>query len=219
MTFSQPWRATYPGEHPCCRLRCALRVSHPPDALLPPRPAELFSSRSRLWGSPFEAFRRIARRTGLSTALTLKVSARSLTKLGPPCQGFTRAPQRAAGSGYSPDCRRRMPPWAFSSGASYPLTVPADSDQPAPHALYRLGRKLTSTRAPQGSTVRHRSRSLSRSDLPPWSFPPRKCSQPFEAQLGRGHPSKEGTVSPRRRHPLLSPIRRLDRGRSRTLFR
>jgi hypothetical protein len=34
------------------RLCCALRVSHPLNALLPPRPAELISSRSRPWGFP-----------------------------------------------------------------------------------------------------------------------------------------------------------------------
>jgi len=35
--------------------RCALRVSHPLDALLPARSPGLISSRSRSWGSPFEA--------------------------------------------------------------------------------------------------------------------------------------------------------------------
>jgi hypothetical protein len=34
------------------RLRCALRVSHPLDALLPARPTELVSSRTRSWGFP-----------------------------------------------------------------------------------------------------------------------------------------------------------------------
>jgi hypothetical protein len=45
-----PPTRTYP-----CRLRFALRVSHPLDALLPPRPAGLISFRSRPWGLPFEA--------------------------------------------------------------------------------------------------------------------------------------------------------------------
>jgi hypothetical protein len=40
------------GGHPAHRLRCVLRVSHPLDALLPPRPAGLVSSRFRSWGSP-----------------------------------------------------------------------------------------------------------------------------------------------------------------------
>ena len=46
---------------------CALRVSHPLDALLPPRPAGLVPSRSRVWGSPFEALLRGERRADLST--------------------------------------------------------------------------------------------------------------------------------------------------------
>jgi hypothetical protein len=48
---------------------CAHRVSHPLDALLPPRPAGLVPSRSRVWGSPFEALLRGERRAGLSTRL------------------------------------------------------------------------------------------------------------------------------------------------------
>jgi hypothetical protein len=40
------------GGHPAHRFRCALRVSHPLDALLPPRPAGLVPSRFRSWGSP-----------------------------------------------------------------------------------------------------------------------------------------------------------------------
>jgi len=37
---------------PSHRLGCVPRVSHPLDALLPPRPAGLVSSRFRSWGSP-----------------------------------------------------------------------------------------------------------------------------------------------------------------------
>jgi len=40
------------GGHPAHRLGCVLRVSHPLDALLPPRPAGLVSSRFHSWGSP-----------------------------------------------------------------------------------------------------------------------------------------------------------------------
>jgi hypothetical protein len=56
LAFSQPRGATYLRRFPTRRLRCALRVSHPLDALLPARPAELISSRSHPWGSPIEAF-------------------------------------------------------------------------------------------------------------------------------------------------------------------
>ena len=44
------------GGIPSHRLRCVLRVSHPLDALLPPRPARLVSSRFRSWGSPSRRF-------------------------------------------------------------------------------------------------------------------------------------------------------------------
>jgi hypothetical protein len=46
----QPWGATYPGESHLIRLRCALRVFHPLDALLPPWPARPVSSWIRSWG-------------------------------------------------------------------------------------------------------------------------------------------------------------------------
>jgi len=49
------------------RLRCALRVSHPLDALLPARPAGPISSRSRSWGSLLEALFRARRRTSSPT--------------------------------------------------------------------------------------------------------------------------------------------------------
>jgi hypothetical protein len=42
--------ATYPRRFPPRRLRCALRVSHPLDALLPSRPPGLIPSRYRSWG-------------------------------------------------------------------------------------------------------------------------------------------------------------------------
>jgi hypothetical protein len=51
-TFFQLRRATYTRRFPGRRLRCALRVSHPLDALLPPKPTEPIPSRSRSWGFP-----------------------------------------------------------------------------------------------------------------------------------------------------------------------
>jgi len=52
-----------PGGFPTHRLCCALRVSHPLDALLPARPPRLVSSRSRSWGSLLEALFLARRRT------------------------------------------------------------------------------------------------------------------------------------------------------------
>jgi hypothetical protein len=48
---------------PTHRSCCALRVSHPLDALLPARPPGLVPSRSRSWGSLLEALFRARRRT------------------------------------------------------------------------------------------------------------------------------------------------------------
>jgi len=59
----QPRVATYPRPFPLRRLRCALEVSHPLDALLHSRPIGLIPSRSHFWGSPFEALLRNRRRT------------------------------------------------------------------------------------------------------------------------------------------------------------
>jgi hypothetical protein len=63
MRFPKPRCLTCSEEHG----GCARRVSHPLDALLPPRPAGLIPSRSRVWGSPFEALLRGERRADLST--------------------------------------------------------------------------------------------------------------------------------------------------------
>jgi hypothetical protein len=56
---------------PTCRLRCVLRVSHPLDALLPPRPAGFVSPRFRSWGLPFEVLLLQATPYALSSAATL----------------------------------------------------------------------------------------------------------------------------------------------------
>jgi len=87
IAFSQPHGATYPRRFPHRRLCCALRVSHPLDALLPARPAELISSRSRSWGSPFEAFILTQRRTPSLTPGPSWGSNR-FRRTGPPLQGF-----------------------------------------------------------------------------------------------------------------------------------
>jgi hypothetical protein len=53
----------FPGASHRTRLCCVLRVSHPLDALLPPWPVGLISSRSRPWGSPSEVLLPPPRRT------------------------------------------------------------------------------------------------------------------------------------------------------------
>jgi hypothetical protein len=72
----QPRGATYLRRFPPRRLRCALRVSHPLDALLPSWPSGLVPSRYRSWGF---TLRGLAPRTvpyALSDAAPLGVSSR-----------------------------------------------------------------------------------------------------------------------------------------------
>ena len=95
------------------RLRCAPRVSHPLDALLPARSAELVSSRSRSWASPFEAFVPALRRTSSRTPLPSRFSLHSF-RTGAPPQGMgtpRRSQLRAWGLARFPSWR---PPWTFS---------------------------------------------------------------------------------------------------------
>jgi hypothetical protein len=73
------------------RLRCALRVSHPLDALLPPWPAGHISSQSRSWGLPFGALLPPAVPYVLSDAATLMELARASRRLASP-PGFRTPP-------------------------------------------------------------------------------------------------------------------------------
>jgi hypothetical protein len=84
--FSQPHGATYLRQFPNHRLRCALRVSHPLDALLPVRPPGLVSSRSRSWGSLLEALFRARRRTP-SPAPGPSWGSNRFRRTSPPLQG------------------------------------------------------------------------------------------------------------------------------------
>jgi len=98
-----------PGGIPTRRLRCVPRVSHPLDALLPPRPARLVSSRFRSWGSPS---RRSPRRVGTPsrTPRPLGFLARPL-RASPPLQGFEHTAWILhAGLGFS-QVTAPQPPW------------------------------------------------------------------------------------------------------------
>ena len=93
------------------RLRCALRVSHPLDALLPARPAELISSRSRYWALPSEAFFLTLRRTPFRTPGPSGFDA-TITVVSA-LQGFStphEARSQAWGLARLP---LRLPPWTF----------------------------------------------------------------------------------------------------------
>ena len=102
---------------------CAHRVSHPLDALLPPRPAGLIPSRSRVWGSPFEALLRGERRAGLSTRQDppevsdpLPIATTRANGLAwlraPPLQGFAHPPQPASVVWVLHHTPLLLPPWA-----------------------------------------------------------------------------------------------------------
>jgi hypothetical protein len=102
------------GESHLIRLSCALRVSHPLDALLPPRPARLIPSWIRSWGPTLQGF------TPLSGAV------RPLERRCPPGVGNEYVSTHTLLQGLSHQTgfrtliwglvrtQRQMPPWAFS---------------------------------------------------------------------------------------------------------
>jgi hypothetical protein len=108
-TFSQKHGATYIQRFPNRWLRCVLRVSHPLDALLPTRPAELISSRYRSWGSPFEALIPAQRRTPFQTPGPSWSSTGSEEPVRP-SRGSTRYAKPAHGVWGLTKTPRRVPP-------------------------------------------------------------------------------------------------------------
>jgi len=97
-----------PGGIPTHRLRCVPRVSHPLDALLPPRPAGLVSSRFHSWGSPSRlvsrgAVRPLERRTP-------PVFGATLSGLASPSGIEHTAQILHAGLGFS-QVTAPLPPW------------------------------------------------------------------------------------------------------------
>jgi hypothetical protein len=152
-----------PVETHLLRLCCALRVSHPLDALLPPRPAGLISSRIRPWGLPLEAFSLRWCRTPSRTPSPHGVP-RSLAEaedITPPGYSHHRKPARRSMA------LTTKPPSCASLGSAL-----SKASCPPPHAdtvicspLSRFlasVRKRTSASAPQGFNGFERSPSLSR---------------------------------------------------------
>ena len=100
-----------PSGLPPHRFGCALRVCCPLDALLPPQPAGLVSSRLRSWGFTLRGF------------VPLDDAVRPLERrypLGvrphecrPPLQGFSHRPESRLESWSLAKLLRRIPPWAF----------------------------------------------------------------------------------------------------------
>jgi hypothetical protein len=81
--FSQSRGATYTRWLPNHRLRCAPRVSHPLDALLPSRPAGPISSRYRSWGFTLRGLTPLRVPYVLSNAASLSKLASGPKTLGP----------------------------------------------------------------------------------------------------------------------------------------
>jgi hypothetical protein len=162
---------------------CALRVSHPLDALLPPWPAELISSRSRSWGLTLRGFQPplapcsfsdCQHPQGFCTRPLPHASRVRFTNEANACDGSWYAARpagvllargnRCSGLGYFTRLPASVPPWACPFKASCPshrglIFDPLDC---VPHALFRFCRKLTETPAPQGSQCEQRRGSLSR---------------------------------------------------------
>jgi len=144
------------------RLCCALRVSHPLDALLPARPVGLVSSRSRSWGSPFEALIRLWRRTFFRTPGPSWGWVDSLTH--PPLQGFAHAiGSPPAGPAVTPDgcvaCLLGLSPLQgiLSAVAGEPCTAYLPLTR-----FPRPKRTLFGRWRPRVCTSHRRNRSLSR---------------------------------------------------------
>jgi hypothetical protein len=100
-----------PSGIPTRRLRCVPRVSHPLDALLPPRPAGLVSSRFRSWGFPSRLLPH-AVPYALSSAGPLRFSAKSFRTTPPPQGSGHTAQILPAGLGFSQGTAA-LPPWVW----------------------------------------------------------------------------------------------------------
>jgi hypothetical protein len=122
---------------PACGSGCVLRVSHPLDALLPPRPVGLVSSRSRSWGSTLRGLAlRGAVRTSRSAATLWGFRPDLSAGSAPP--GFGTPP--TASSTVPVIHQSSAPPdlhGLFPCEASCSPPTPGDSTWMAPHALRR----------------------------------------------------------------------------------
>jgi hypothetical protein len=153
---------------PTHRLRCALRVSHPLDALLPPRSAGLVSSRFRSWGSPFGVFLPPTEPCALSSAATLLTLDSTPQRPVLAFRAWHPAGDPARRTWGLARHQRRIPPWAFSLSR---LLAPPGGRTLLANArpLSRfLGSAfwLTAPPTPQGICRVERNRSLSRPVCP-----------------------------------------------------
>jgi hypothetical protein len=99
-SVSQSRGATYPRRFPSRRLRYALRVSHPLDALLPSRPSGLIPSRYRSWGLTLRGLIPRLVPYALSSAAPLRGFA-STKRRGRPSRDTHTKRSRSSGLGIS----------------------------------------------------------------------------------------------------------------------
>jgi hypothetical protein len=163
--FSQPRGATLTRRiSQTHRLRYALRVSHPLDVLLPPRPAGLISSRYRSWGSPFGVSNpphSVVHPVGCR--LPHEVSCETPQRSQHPLQGLVHYGESRTKSQRFRLTPVRLPPWALSPPRHLTWTAwRIRKCATSPHVLCRYGRKLTLPLAPQGIIRPKCSQSLSR---------------------------------------------------------
>jgi hypothetical protein len=179
-----PPRATKP---------CALRVSHPLDALLPNEPSELISSRSRSQGFTLQGLIPEPTLNVLSNAHPpMAFLARALT-LTPYLRGLPVGPVSPTTLGYSP-AAIAIPFLGFLSfEASCPARRPSVLSAGFPTLARRMRRPLlrflsvsfpatrtglTTEPALQGFYRAARNASLSRNAGPPWSLSPHQSPLP-----------------------------------------
>lgn len=138
---------------------CAPRVSHPFDALLPPRPAGPIPSRSRVWGSPFEALlhgERRARRLHLACTLMrfLQLAqtllpcalAREIKVTRPVASpGLCSLPAGSHRSWVFHHPTMLLPPWAFPLRGSSNSVPRVDVTRSPSRALLTTSRPYRST--------------------------------------------------------------------------
>jgi hypothetical protein len=210
--------ATYPSGIPTRRLRCVPRVSHPLDALLPPRPAGLVSSRFRSWGSPSRLVP-CAAPYALSSAGSLGFLARPL-RASPPLQGSNHAAQILhAGLGFS-QVTAPLPPWDWPlrgfllrlAWTALPVHLPSRASPGRPRADLPVGAPGYPPTVAQPLSLEIGMASL--------GFSTSSLSRRFGATPGLGYrfPSAHG---PRRRRSVapLRPSSRPCRSSSRQPFR
>jgi hypothetical protein len=114
--------ATQPRQIPTYRLRCALGVSHPLDALLPSQPPGLVPSRLRPWGFALRGFSPRLTPYALSRRRAPQGSSSTRNRKRPPFQGHPRQTKHQRRIRVLAEGPGRLPPWVFPLRGLLPST-------------------------------------------------------------------------------------------------